>query len=812
MDKDSFLSNDYDLVILIQLRTIQERSLQEAIVEAVGSEAAYDELLTKSQGKRCLIILEGLDEISVDWQENDTLFCRLVKNIVFLSHANILVTSRPHACIGLYKDIKGYTRTIEIVGFDKPQIKEYAESYFHNTNTVEKFMEQVNDDPHISSLCYVPLCLNMILDCFKCNNEILHTTLTELYQSFIISKVDEHEHNHFKKAVSLGTVLESDELYFRNLATVLGNVPNVLSRRALEILFLLSKLAYKSYFEWYEAEEGYQKKNPKIIYSNNDLADCNITNSGNDACGLLKATNTLFGISSTAVYSFNHLSVQEYFCALYISLLPEDQQLQLLKDHITEYPHMWPFYAGISKLKSPDVIEYLYQFLLQDKQLGNTDFIDCNKFDVSNDQAIIVLNSIYEAQLSSHVCYKNKKAFLDMPMRTRPCDCMSISYFMSIAPVTRLSLHLCMIGDQGAKMLARYKVLASSLKLLNLYLNNITHKGMESVAKIIKSSTNLTHFSVAHNPIGDAGVQLLKFKHLIQLNIAYTKMTEVGACALGEYFKVNISLQSLEISHNNINDNGFIEILNNLPSRLVRLIASYCYLTHKGAVSIEKMLRINKALKYLKISSNFIGDDGISAISDGLCINKTLIQLVARRCEFHSKGAKSIAKMLQTNKTLKYLDISSNSIGDSGIKALTCSIQTNPTLIQLNVFNCKFTSAKGITKMLTVNKTLKVLGITYSDDGIITVLETFCKSNCKLMQLNIAVGETDDSYMMITKYVDEVNHYNRTSTAATNSPYYIIYDNLYYDYDGGLHKLCILKVWLLTVMIGNKKCMYITET
>ena len=157
----SFLSDDYDLVILIQLRTIQERSLQEAMVEVVGSEAAYYELLTKSHGERCLIILEGLDEISVDWQQNDTWFCQLVKNTGFLSYANVLVTSRPHACVDLYKDIKGYTRTIEIVGFNKPQIKEYAELYFHNTNTAEKFVEQMNDDPHISSLCYVPLCLNM---------------------------------------------------------------------------------------------------------------------------------------------------------------------------------------------------------------------------------------------------------------------------------------------------------------------------------------------------------------------------------------------------------------------------------------------------------------------------------------------------------------------------------------------------------------------------------------------------------------------------------------------------------------------------
>ena len=51
---------------------------------------------------------------------------------------------------------------------------------------------------------------------------------------------------------------------------------------------------------------------------------------------------------------------------------------------------------------------------------------------------------------------------------------------------------------------------------------------MASVVPIIKCSTNLTHFLAAYNLIGDHGIQLLKFKCLIQLDIRYTKMTEVS--------------------------------------------------------------------------------------------------------------------------------------------------------------------------------------------------------------------------------------------------------------------------------------------
>ena len=734
-DKDCFLSKDYDLIILIQLRTVQERALKQVMIEAVGSEAAYDELLTKSHGEGCLIILEGLDEISAHWQENDTMFCQLVKN-VFLSYANILVTSRPHACIDLYYYIKGHARTIEIVGFDKPQIKEHAKLYFHNSNTAEKFMEQVNNDPHISSLCYVPLCLNMVLDCFKHNNETLHTTLTELYQSFIVSKVDEHI--HFKKAVSLGTVLESDQKHFKDLATILSDVPYVLSKEALETMFLLSKLAYKSYFQW--SDKAY--RNPMMIYTNKDLAQCSITNSGNDACGLLKATNTLFGIINTAVYAFNHLSVQEYFCALYISLLPEDQQLQLLKNHITDYPHMWPFYAGITKLRSSDVLHYLCQFLLQNEKLEETVLIYCNILidnKMKNVNASVALNSIYEAQVSSDACIHQLISLFISSHTLNPYNYTSIFYLMSIAPITCLHLRGCNIGDEEVEeLLARCKDFIPSLKVLDLYRNIITHKGIESM---IKSSTNLTHISAAFNPIGDDGIHLFSLKHLIQLNISNINMTEVGACVLDE-FSVNNSLQSLEISYNIIEDKGLTGILNNLPSTLVRLIVAGCNLTYHGAVSIGKMLRVNETLKHLEISTNSIGDDGISAISGGLHVNTTLIQLVACSCEFHSKGAESVAIMLRANKALKYLNISKNQIGDDGITAVALSIQANTTLVQLNISSCYFCKqgAERIAEVLRINRTLTCLDISanYIEYDEISALACSIQANTTLVKLKIS--------------------------------------------------------------------------
>ena len=166
---------------------------------------------------------------------------------------------------------------------------------------------------------------------------------------------------------------------------------------------------------------------------------------------------------------------------------------------------------------------------------------------------------------------------------------------------------------------------------------------------------------------------------------------------------LNITIHwSLEISKNNIRDNGLSKILNSIPSTFVRLMASNCNLTCNGAEYIGETLRTNKMLKHLKISSNHIGDDGISAIASGITSNTStaLIELNISSCGFHSKGTKSIADVLERNKTLKSLDISNNHIGDDGISAIACDITSNTStaLIKLNISSCGFHS-KGTKSM-----------------------------------------------------------------------------------------------------------------
>ena len=93
------------------------------MMQHVGEED-YPKLI-KSAGNRCLLILEGLDEMAVNRRQSNGFLKRLVEENTLLEKANILITSRPHACEKLIAD-----RRIEVVGFGDKEIREFVGNSF----------------------------------------------------------------------------------------------------------------------------------------------------------------------------------------------------------------------------------------------------------------------------------------------------------------------------------------------------------------------------------------------------------------------------------------------------------------------------------------------------------------------------------------------------------------------------------------------------------------------------------------------------------------------------------------------------------
>ena len=453
------LHEDFTIVIMIALRTLQKRSLEDVMIEQIGSEAHQE--LTKTLGGKCLIILEGLDEMAAEQRHSDPLLVKLLNFIVFVK-AVLLITSRPHAGQELNAN-----RKIEIVGFGQKQIKSFVELSFPSDGKIaDTFIQQIMEYPHIYSLCYVPVSLVMIIDIFKYRQQSLPSTLTELYQHFtVMMLVRERNKSILVSSTALATV---------NVEQIYKALPGV-PKNMIGKLFLLSKLAYHGFIERNPVGDnskldGWSKVgNPRIIFSEDDLTQCNITITDNyDGEGLLKIA-TLHQLTGDCVtYNFVHLTVQEFLCAVYMLTLSQEEQYHLLNEYFDDYPNIMILYCGLTKL---DFYKVVYSKL------------------TSSHSTVTAVKCLYEGQLNTPP--KSLSPFeLDMSNITLlPYDCHCLSYVCYHYSVTQLDLHLCHIGDKNAEILAKWSFHKKNTKLqtLKLWNNNLTSEGIKHVMKIVTS-------------------------------------------------------------------------------------------------------------------------------------------------------------------------------------------------------------------------------------------------------------------------------------------------------------------------------------
>ena len=478
--RDGFLAEDFDAIILIPLRSVQQRSLEEVTMEHIGEEN-YQQM-KKSAGSKCLIILEGLDEMTLDRRQNDLFLVRLIKECTLLEEAIVIITSRPHAC----EEIDA-GRRIEVVGFGKDEITEFVEkSFSREPQCVEEFLRQLDEYPQLHSLCYVPLHLLMVVYIFHYSEKRLPSTLTELYQLFIVMTLKRQvkKENVAKKpscssvAVTAAAAADSVE---ESLCVMLRGIP----KETVGIVLCLSRLAYRGFFDWYCHRQGehfwVKWKEPKMIFTESDLKQCDIqVTSDFDGFGLLKGTQTHQLLTDINTYSFNHLSTQEILCAVYISLQSQQEQLRLLREHFDEYPNVFTFVCGLTGLASSEMFQFIYSMLTLPGLYGDP-------------KVIIATSCIHESKQSSIPDQSVSPFTLNMNNRTLlPYNCLCVSSVLSCCPVSQLKMLSCSIHNKGAELLVKHypnkNTTGQLLEELDLRSNDLTSEGIVDVMKIVRTS------------------------------------------------------------------------------------------------------------------------------------------------------------------------------------------------------------------------------------------------------------------------------------------------------------------------------------
>lgn len=170
---------------------------------------------------------------------------------------------------------------------------------------------------------------------------------------------------------------------------------------------------------------------------------------------------------------------------------------------------------------------------------------------------------------------------------------------------------------------------------------------------------------------------------------ATLRLSSVGTRALCKALVFNQSLQSLNLSRNNLDDMAgkCLALLLRRSSTLSRLdLESNCF-GPAAARDLAEALAANDSLVYLNLESNPLTDDekdftGVVALGRMLASNKALRTLILWRTRLSTEGGKQLAIGMEKNETLLCLDMGNNRIATSDAHKIDARLAMNRKLFE----------------------------------------------------------------------------------------------------------------------------------
>ena len=574
--RNPFLEKIKSVSDLLQLFYKGEDNTKEVV-------SACSKYLSKNGGKTVALLLDGYDEYPESLQKC-SLIADIIKRLV-LPHCGLVISSRPHASGHFHKQA---TIRVDILGFTETERQHYIKQALKSQpHKIKELTQYLHQQPSVDSICFIPFNMVILLYLYKLGVPLPKNS-TELYRHFICSTVCRHI-----SKLALGN-------RFTHNITDLSDLPDPYSR----IIKQLSKLALEAL------------GSNKLIFTLDEITaacpdDADIPGAIN-GFGLLQAVQHFSLYGKTMTLNFIHFTVQEFLAAYYLSQLPLNEELEVIKLNFWNDIHfnMFSMYTSLTKGQRPSFKEFLSD--------GNKAVSIADKFLEDQLKCIHLYRCFNEA--GDHTMCKTieqatvfESREIKLGHTTISSDMESISLFLASGSLNNkpwewVSLSSCHIQDKGL---------------------NILYRG-------------LRHCDVIIN----------------QVALDNNNLTTQSASLISE-FTVKCKVKKLVISHNYTvgEDKQLYAMLTN-PGNLLEEINMYnTKLSCAGAIALFEALKENNKLKVLYVDNNTITDNACNAITTALQRNTCLVKLGIFRNPLTSEAILKIVRCLEVNNTLQLLGL-----------------------------------------------------------------------------------------------------------------------------------------------------------
>lgn len=323
--------------VFIQLKEFSENENLHDLASAImyefteyipNSEATIERLLERGQ---CLIMLDGLDEVNV---ENREVYREIDRFTRSFPENHFVITSRTAACDYVFKDFT----EVEAADFGWEQVETFVLNWFTTRGEEEvsrEFLKKLEENQPIKELATNPLLLT-----------ILCWTFDDTYD------FTRNRHGLYADAV--------DSLLRRwDASRRIDRKPNVKISRQRKIA-MFSEIAY----------EGLNHNPPKILWQKWELEQkisefvesISFEIDTHDVLREIEANYGLLIQQAKGIYSFSHLTFQEYFAAEYVVENRDTISLNdFVEQHLIEREWREVFILITERLNKAKANEFLKQ-------------------------------------------------------------------------------------------------------------------------------------------------------------------------------------------------------------------------------------------------------------------------------------------------------------------------------------------------------------------------------------------------------------------------------------------------------------------